>query len=64
MSCSNTLQCPCTYKSCSHHDKCCECIDYHRRHGEVPGCLFTKDTEKTYDRSIEMLSKDRMNGRH
>lgn len=64
MACNNTFQCTCTYISCSHHGKCCECIDYHRRHGEVPGCLFTKHTEKTYDRSIDMLFKDRLKDRH
>ncbi|AGC68688.1 hypothetical protein Cst_c17040 [Thermoclostridium stercorarium subsp. stercorarium DSM 8532] len=31
---------------------------YHRRNGEVPGCFFSKDGEKTYDRSIENLYSD------
>lgn len=62
MACSNTVQCTCTYASCSHHGKCCECIDFHRRLLEAPGCLFSKEGEKTYDRSINMLCKDRLKG--
>jgi len=25
----------------------------HRKNGEIPGCFFPTDAEKTYDRSIE-----------
>ncbi len=58
MACNNTINCTCTYTSCSHHGKCCECVAYHRQSGEVPGCFFSKAAEKTYDRSIENLYKD------
>ncbi len=59
--CSNKGKaCACTYTSCSHHGKCCECIAYHRSSGEAPGCLFTKEGERTYDRSLENLFKDRL----
>jgi len=61
MACNNTIKCSCTYVSCSHHGKCCECIAYHRRSGEVPGCLFSEAGEKTYDRSIENLYHDYKN---
>lgn len=64
MACNNKIQCSCTYTSCSHHGKCCECIDYHRKLGEVPGCLFSKQGEKTYDRSIDMLYKDSQSGKN
>ena len=53
--CSHTqinVNCPCTYEPCPRKGKCCECIAYHRRNGELPGCLFDKETERTYDRSI------------
>ncbi len=60
---SNKTPCTCTYISCSRHGKCCECISYHKRRGEAPGCLFTKEGEKTYDRSITMLCKDRLNNK-
>ncbi len=52
----NTKDCTCTY-SCSRKGKCCECIQYHRRNGEIPGCLFPKDAEKTYNRSISYFVK-------
>ena len=50
---ANKAQCPCTYEPCSHKGKCCECIRYHQRLGELPGCLFPPEVERTYDRSIE-----------
>ena len=49
----NKDNCSCTYESCSRKGKCCECVAYHRKSGELPGCLFPKDIEATYDRSIE-----------
>lgn len=55
MECSlerNRKMCPCTYP-CERRGKCCECIAYHRRSGELPACYFTKDAERTYDRSVE-----------
>ena len=45
--------CPCTYVSCDKKGKCCECVKYHKERGELPGCYFSKDVEKTYDRSIK-----------
>lgn len=44
--------CTCTYEPCSRKGKCCECIVYHRKNGQLPGCLFPADVERTYDRSI------------
>ncbi len=48
----NTKRCSCTYQGCARHGFCCECISYHRSLSELPGCLFTRDEERTYDRSI------------
>lgn len=56
--CVNARNCPCTY-SCSRHGKCCECVTYHKKNGEFPGCFFTKEGEKTWDRSLSMLLHDR-----
>ena len=50
---SNKNICTCTYEPCSRKGICCECISYHSHNGELPGCLFPKDVERTYDRSIE-----------
>jgi hypothetical protein len=46
----NMEHCTCTY-SCEKRGKCCECVLYHRRSGELPGCFFTPEYERTYDRS-------------
>lgn len=56
---SNIRNCTCTYASCSRRGICCECVAYHRRNDELPGCYFSKETEKTYDRSISRFIKDR-----
>ena len=48
----NLKLCTCTYEPCERKGKCCECILYHRRQGELPGCFFNKEYERTYDRSI------------
>ncbi len=50
--CSNTKECPCTYPGCPRHGKCCECIAHHLEADELPACCFSKDVEKTYDRSF------------
>ncbi len=49
----NLRDCTCTYEACSRQGMCCECIRHHRERGEIPGCLFSKEAEKTYDRSAE-----------
>jgi len=57
MSCSNQKKnldfCKCTYTSCARRGLCCECLQYHLPKGEVPGCFFPPEAEKTYDRSKE-----------
>ena len=53
----NKANCSCTYP-CSKRGHCCECISYHRSNGELPACYFSKEAEKTYDRSIEAFIKD------
>ena len=52
----NQKDCGCTY-GCSNSGKCCVCIRYHRKRGEIPGCLFPAGAEKTYDRSIGYFVK-------
>jgi hypothetical protein len=53
----NMERCNCTYEPCSHKGKCCECILYHQRLGELPACYFPNEVEKTYDRSIQRFIK-------
>ena len=54
----NLENCGCTYPSCSKKGMCCECIKYHREKGELPACFFSKEAEKTYDRSIRKFIED------
>ena len=49
----NKARCTCTYEPCSRKGLCCECVTYHKKSGELPGCYFSPEDEKTYDRSIE-----------
>jgi hypothetical protein len=53
----NLRRCNCTYPSCSRKGLCCECIQYHLQSRELPGCCFSKDAEKTYDRSFEHFAR-------
>jgi hypothetical protein len=48
----NLARCNCTYEPCSRKGKCCECLLYHQRMGELPACFFPPEAERTYDRSI------------
>jgi hypothetical protein len=49
----NLKKCACTYDSCSRQGVCCECLAYHLKARELPGCCFPKNAEATYDRSFE-----------
>lgn len=49
----NLEKCSCTYSGCPRKGICCECIKHHREKGELPGCYFPSEVEKSYDRSIE-----------
>lgn len=49
----NRKGCPCTYEPCERKGTCCECISYHWAMGQFPACFFSKEAERTYDRSIK-----------
>ncbi len=55
---SNLEFCNCTYP-CSRKGECCECLHYHLKRNELPACCFSKEAEKTYDRSFEAFAKDK-----
>ncbi|MFW6034671.1 MAG: DUF6485 family protein [Halanaerobiales bacterium] len=63
MNCSNIEEnkanCTCTYTSCSRYGNCCACVAYHRKRNELPGCLFSPEAERTYDRSVENFIQDK-----
>ena len=48
----NIKECSCSYVSCEHRGLCCECVSYHRQRGEIPGCFFPPEDERSYDRSL------------
>jgi len=54
----NKQYCNCTYEHCPRKHKCCECLHYHRRQGQLPACFFSAEAEATYDRSIEHFIRD------
>lgn len=55
----NSKNCNCTYPY-DKKGKCCLCIKYHRKRNELPACYFTKENEKTYNRSIEFFKKQNL----
>jgi len=54
----NLKDCPCTYESCPRKGICCECIKYHLTTKQLPACCFSKEAEKTYDRSFAKFIED------
>ncbi|NBB94269.1 MAG: cytosolic protein [Planctomycetes bacterium] len=49
--------CTCTYGGCNRKGLCCECLQYHLRMKQLPGCCFPSDAEKTYDRSFKAFAR-------
>ena len=62
MTCSNKEKnlknCNCIY-DCEKKGICCECIKYHGSRNELPACFFSKEIEKTYDRSFKKFIETR-----
>jgi len=69
----NLKDCPCSWPNCPRLQPtllilssfawapgiCCECIRHHLVKNELPACFFSKEAEKTYDRSIDNFIKDK-----
>jgi hypothetical protein len=53
----NLDRCNCTYEPCSRKGVCCECILYHLKMRQLPGCCFPDVAEATFDRSFEHFSR-------
>lgn len=53
----NMRRCTCSYEPCSKKGICCECLHYHLRMRQLPGCVFPKEAEATYDRSFEHFAR-------
>ncbi len=54
---ANLERCNCTYSGCPRQGRCCECLQYHLSHEELPGCCFPDEVERTYDRSFRRFAK-------
>jgi hypothetical protein len=59
----NKNNCTCSYRSCSRKGICCECVAYHLRSHELPGCFFPPSAEQTYDRSFAHFARLVINGK-
>ncbi|MBW8001108.1 MAG: cytosolic protein [Planctomycetes bacterium] len=53
----NLQDCICSYPGCERKGICCDCISYHLKSKQLPGCCFPQDIEKTYDRSFTAFAK-------
>ncbi len=53
----NRSHCNCTYDPCPRKGICCECLRYHLKMRQLPGCCFPDDAERTYDRSFEHFAR-------
>jgi len=53
----NRNRCNCTYEPCSRKGICCECLAYHIKSRQLPGCCFPDDAEATWNRSFEYFAK-------
>jgi hypothetical protein len=58
----NSKQCTCSYDGCSRRGICCDCVRYHLKSRQLPGCFFPPNAERTYDRSFEHFAKLVMDG--
>ena len=54
----NLDDCPCTYEGCPRKGICCECLKHHLNKEQLPACCFSKETERTYDRSFDKFIKE------
>jgi len=54
---ANKAKCACTYLTCPRRGDCYACVEHHVDRKEIPACFFSKEGEKTYDRSITNFFK-------
>ena len=53
----NHQACTCTYEPCPRKAVCCDCLRYHLRNRQLPGCCFPAAAEQTFDRSFEHFAR-------
>jgi hypothetical protein len=53
----NLENCTCSAGGCPRQGICCDCVQYHLRNRQLPGCFFSPEAERTYDRSFEHFAQ-------
>ncbi len=53
----NLKSCNCSYVPCPRKGNCCACLEYHRQAHELPACCFSREAERTYDRSFAHFAR-------
>lgn len=53
----NLEHCNCSYEPCPRKGHCCECLQYHLKSRQLPGCCFSNEAERTFDRSFEHFAR-------
>ncbi|MCE5325214.1 MAG: DUF6485 family protein [Planctomycetaceae bacterium] len=54
---NSTDRCTCSYDACDRRGVCCDCLAYHLKNKQLPGCCFPPEVEKTFDRSFKAFAK-------
>lgn len=53
----NEKSCACSYDPCPRKGMCCDCLTFHLRSRQLPGCCFPAEAEQTFDRSFEHFAR-------
>ncbi len=53
----NLENCTCSSMGCSLRGVCCDCVSKHLAKRQLPGCFFSAEAEKTFDRSFEHFAR-------
>ena len=53
----NLVNCTCSAAGCPRQGICCDCVRAHLLKRQLPGCFFSPEAERTYDRSFEHFAQ-------
>ncbi|MCX6557738.1 MAG: DUF6485 family protein [Candidatus Aminicenantes bacterium] len=53
----NLKICNCTYDPCLRKGDCCACLQFHLQSRELPACCFSREAERTFDRSFAYFAR-------
>lgn len=49
--------CGCSHTECGRHGVCCDCLQYHLKNRQLPGCCFPPEVERTDARNFAAFAK-------